>query len=149
MIGQASSSPSSGSESLSSYFTPLFIHVSTTTQHPELPLPQDPTFVPAEVQGGSQGIILTTHRLLHPHTQKHHSIQPGKAGDLDSGLEPLWGVWPITYGTARVLSPLGLQVMIGNGTANPNLNPVCRSLVAEAEAIDERQTKTEVKEVRI
>jgi hypothetical protein len=148
MIGQASSSPSYGSGSFSSYFTPFLNHVSGTTPHPGLPLPQDPTLVPAEIQDGSPDIILTTHRLLRPLTQKHHSNQPGRAGDLDFGLVPLRGAWPITYGTARVLSPFGLQVMIGSGAANPN-SPVCRSLVAEAEAIDQRQTKTEVKEVRI
>lgn len=148
MIGQASSSPSYGSGSFFSYSTPFLNHVSGTTQHPELPLPQDPALVPAEIQDGSPGIILTTHRLLHPLTQKHHSSQPGRAGDLDFGLVPLREVWPITYGTARVLSPFGLQVMIGNDVASPN-NPVCRSLAAEAEAIDQRQTKTEVKEVLI
>lgn len=149
MIGQASSSPSYGSESLSSYFTSFSNHVSGTTQHPEHPVPQDPTLVLAQAQDGFPGIILTIDRPLHPLTQKHSNIQPGRAGGLDFGPEPLREVWPITYGTAHALNPFGLQVTIGKGTANPNLNPVCRSLVAEAEAIDELQTKTGVKEVRI
>jgi len=119
------------------------------TQHPEHPVLQDPTLVPTEAQGGSLDIILTTHQHLLPLIQKHHNIQPGRAGDLDFGLEPLWEVWPITYGTAHALSLFGLQVMIGKGTANLNLSSVCRFLVAEAGATDQRQTTTEVKEVRI
>jgi hypothetical protein len=101
----------------------------------------------AEAQDGSLDTIPTTRRLLHHRTQKHHNIQPGRAGDLDFGLAPLWEAWPITYGTASAMSPLELQVTTGKGTVNPNLNPVCRSL--EAVVLGQRQTKTEVKEARI